>query len=95
MYKIIIKDEFGNEEEVCEAPKEFVDMVLSHKRNKKKKKKELKGCEKYFPDPDRHCGQEYSYYKKEKRRYIKGKPGYDIWLCKTCEKKEAKINSLK
>lgn len=41
MHKIIIRDEFGNEQEVCEAPQEFVRMVLSHKN---KQKIEIKGC---------------------------------------------------
>jgi len=36
-YEIIIRDEFGNEETVCEAPKEFVRMVLNHKEKKKEK----------------------------------------------------------
>ena len=37
LYEILIRDEFGNEETVCEAPKSFVRMVLDHKEKVKEK----------------------------------------------------------
>lgn len=44
-----------------------------------------KGCNKYFEDEDRSCGDKYGYHDDEIRKYIKKKSSFDIWLCEKCQ----------